>query len=456
MAHTAVSWDVAPKVRAALALRRGGFWLGRVVLVVLVATNAVVIVAIWLAAGGLSEAGDTAEALGSAGRITALLGAYLSLIAVLLLARVPLLERTVGFGRLTVWHGRAARGCLALLLAHTGLSTAGLTIGDRTTLFGEIGRLISQYPGVITATAGLALLVAVAVLSARGARRQLRYETWYLAHLYAYLGIALAFSHQIATGKDFVGNPAGRAYWIALYLVTLGALVLFRLARPIMLAFRHRLCIERVVEEVPGVVSIEITGRRLQRLDAQPGQFFLWRFLTRDRWWQAHPFSLSAAPRPNLLRITVNSDGDFSASLREIRPGTRVLAEGPLGTFTAAAARSGRVALIAGGTGITAVRALLESIAGEITLLYRPIDRDGKILFRDEIDELANVRGVQVHYLYGEDRALSADVIRQLVPDIAQRDAFVCGSPAMVQETRTSLIEAGCRRRRIFAERFGL
>src|SRR3954468_6445422 len=264
--------------------------------------NALLILGLWLRAGGVTDVHSTADGLTSAGRLTALLGAYLALVAVLLLARVPVLERLAGFDRLTGWHRLAARTCLTLLIAHAVLTTAGLTLGDGVSLPREGKRLISQYPGVITATAGLALLIAVAVTSAVIVRRRLRYETWYFVHLYTYLAIALAFSHQIATGKDFVGDPAARAYWIALYIATLGALVLFRIALPLARGARHRLRVERVVEEAPGVISVLIAGERLDRVRARPGQFFLWRFLSRGRWWQAHRFSLSAAPDGRLLR----------------------------------------------------------------------------------------------------------------------------------------------------------
>jgi predicted ferric reductase len=453
---TTGSLDVIRPTRTGVPAMHGCGRLGRMVLLALAVANLAVIIVLWLGGGGVSDVYSFADALSSGGRIAALWGAYLSLVAVLLLARVPVLERAVGFGRLTAWHGYAACGCLVMLLAHVGLTTAGLTVGDRTSLPTEASRLISEYPGVITATAGTLLLVVVAAMSARPVRRRLRYESWYFAHLYTYLAIGLAFSHQIATGQDFVGNAAARVYWVALYLVTLGMLVLFRVVRPITLAAAHRLRVARVIEEAPGVVSIEITGRRLDRLRAQPGQFFLWRFLTRDRWWQAHPFSLSAAPDEHRLRITVSAGGDFSTALRCIRPGTFVFAEGPLGAFTAAAGRRQQVALIASGAGITAIRALLESIKGDVKLLYRHTERDGNVLFRHELDELAGTRGVHVMYLTGEDRTLSSAVIKRLVPDIARRDVFVCGSPPMVVATRSSLIEAGCSRRHIFSERFGL
>jgi predicted ferric reductase len=425
-------------------------------LAAIVLANLVVIVRIWVHAGGISSVRSGADALTSAGRLTALIGAYLALIAVLLLARVPVLENLVGFGRLTAWHRQAARACLALLLAHAALTTAGLSLGDRVTPPREVARLMTQYPGVITAIAALVVLVAVGVTSAAVARLRLSYESWYFVHLYSYLAIALAFSHQLATGKDFVGDPAARTYWSALYVIVLAALVGFRVAVPLVRNARHRLRVVRVLDETPTAVTIEITGRRLERLRVRPGQFFLWRFLQHDRWWQAHPFSLSAPPDGRRLRITVKDAGDFTATLRTLNAGTRVLAEGPFGAFTAGARTKPRLALIAGGAGIAPIRTLLETIPGapgDIALIYRA-SRPEEILFRDELDELGRIRDAQLHYCVGENRDLSAETIERLVPDIAERDVFVCGPPAMVEATVRSLRLAGVARRRIVTERF--
>jgi predicted ferric reductase len=418
-----------------------------------------VVVGLWWLAGGPDDVQDTASALTAAGRVTGLLGAYLVLVELLLLARLPPLERLAGFDRLTRWHRVNGRAVLALLLAHAALITAGYTIGDRIGLVGEAGRLINGYPGVITATAGLLLLVAVVVSSVVIVRRRLRYETWYFVHLYAYLAIALAFSHQLATGTEFVGRPAARAYWYVLYALTLGALLVFRIGVPIARLARHRLHVDRVIEEAPGVVSVEISGRRLDALKARAGQFFTWRFLTRDRWFEAHPFSLSAAPDGRRLRITVKGLGDYTAALRAIPPGTRVIAEGPFGSFTAAARSRPRVALIAGGVGITPIRALLEDMPGEpgdIAVVYRALNDDDVIL-RAELDELAARRGAALHYVVGDGRELLSPAhLLALVPDIAARDVYVCGSPAMTEATRASLGRSGVPRRQITMERFAI
>ena len=81
----------------------------------------------------------------------------------------------------------------------------------------------------------------------------------------------------------------------------LACVLRYRVAQPVVLARRHRLPVHRVVQEADRVVSIYVSGRELERLGAEAGQFFRWRFLTRDGWWQAHPFSLSAAPTSRML-----------------------------------------------------------------------------------------------------------------------------------------------------------
>jgi predicted ferric reductase len=432
---------------------------GLVWLVIL--ANAAVIVWLWLQGGGITHVHRLGDLWTSVGRVTGLLSAYLALIQVLLLARLPPVERLVGFDRLTVWHRLNGKLCLYLVLAHVVFITIGYAATDRLSVPREVTTLLTQYPGMVAATVGTALMIVVVVSSLVIARRRLPYEGWYAVHLTVYAGIGLAWIHQIPTGNELAANAAASAYWTALYVATAVLLVAFRLVVPLWHVAWYGLRVEAVTEEAPDVVSLRITGRHLDRLGARAGQFFLWRFLARGRWWESHPFSLSAVPDGRALRITVKGVGDYTRRLGAIRPGTRVVAEGPFGVFTAAARRRERVVLIAGGIGITPIRALCEEMTGDIVLIYRVI-RAEELVFRAELDRLASERGLVVHYVVGDHRApggvrlLSAEHLRELVPDLMQREVFLCGPPAMMVAAEKSLEAAGVPLKEIHVERFAL
>jgi len=312
--------------------------------------NGLLIVGMWIRHGGLIGLNTPGTLIIAGGQVTALLGTYVALIGLILVSRSPWLDRQIGLPRLARWHRWVGFACVWLLVAHAVLSTAGFAFTTKSDALTETWSLLTTYPYVLMATVGLAMLVAVGVTSARAARRRFTYETWYYIHLYAYLGMALGFAHQLVIGTDFLSDPLAQAYWIGLYVVTILGIIVFRIGQPIQLFLRHRLRVARVAVEAPGVVSVYVTGRRLDRLTARAGQFFLWRFLAGDGWWKAHPYSLSAAPTDGYLRLTVKATGDASSVMQRLAVGTPVFAEGPYGAFTEDQRTQPRVLLIAGGS----------------------------------------------------------------------------------------------------------
>src|SRR5579872_4318009 len=92
--------------------------------------NAAVIIWLWGNGGGISAVKDAATFFTSVGRITGLLSAYLALVQVLLLARLPFLERLMGFDSLTIWHRRNGKAVLYLVLAHVVFITIGYALLD--------------------------------------------------------------------------------------------------------------------------------------------------------------------------------------------------------------------------------------------------------------------------------------------------------------------------------------
>ena len=434
-------------------------------LTIIVAANAVFMIWLWLKNGGITDAtGDGAIAT-SIGRITGLLGAYLALIQVLLIARLPPLEHLIGFDRLTVWHRWNGRACITLVIAHVILTTIGYQRADQLGLSDEISSLLSDYPGMIVATIGTAMMLLVVASSVVMVRRRLPYELWYWVHVSAYAAIALAYVHQIPTGNELTTDHLANTYWKGLYIGSLAMVVIFRLAVPAVSNLRHRLVVEDLVEEGPGVVSVVIGGRSLTRIGARAGQFMRWRFLANGLWWQTHPFSLSAAPTQDRLRITVKAVGTYTSRIASVKPGTRILFEGPFGSFVGSRRRHQGAVMIAGGIGITPVRSLLEEFTevSPLTVIYRTIKSEDLVLL-DEIKHLAARTGADVHCVTGDHRdspegsgeLLGPDHLKQLAPDLKNRDVFICGPPAMTAAVLQSLKRAGVPRRNIHHEQFAL
>lgn len=391
--------------------------------------------------------------------MTGLAGAYAMLIAVLLAARIPMLERALGQDRLVGLHRRLAPWALSLILAHGILIAAGYAQSAGTGMAAEAWNLLTTLSGVLAASVGFGLLALAGITSYKAARRRMSHETWWAVHLYTYLGLALAFSHQLTTGASFVGHPVAQAFWAVVWLGTAGTVLVYRVALPIWRSVRHRVRIDEVVEEAPGVFSLIVSGRSLHRLPLSGGQFFHWRFLVRGLWWQAHPYSVSALPAGDRMRVTVKDLGDHSRALARLRPGTRIAIEGPYGAFTADHASGAHALIIAAGVGVTPARSLLEDLpAGSGPVVVLRARRLEELIHADEIETLALARGGTVHTLIGprEQHPIDAALLRSVASDIDRRDVYVCGPPGFSRQVLAAAQEVGVAPSRFHHETFQL
>ncbi len=435
--------------------------IGGTEMVALLIGNGVLILAMWLRHGGLDQLDTLGGQLTAIGQLTALYGTYIALIQLVLMSRSPWLDQAFGMDGLAAAHRWLGFACVWLLLGHVVFITTGYALGDGSNVVGEFITLVTTYPYILMALVSGGLFAMVAISSIRASRRRLSYETWYGLHLYAYLAIALGFLHQLYTGNDFIHDPIAVGYWIALYVATAALVLVFRVGQPVWLSARHRLRVSVIADEGPGIFSIYVSGRDLDQLAVRSGQYFLWRFLTRDGWWRAHPFSISSAPNGAWLRITIKELGDWSTALRQIPVGTRVFIEGPYGALTGARRTRHKVLFIAGGIGITPLRALLEALPGrpgDLMMLYRVRD-PADIVFRAELEELAWARDAQIRYVTGRRDArtgdpLGAEALARMVPDILDRDVYLCGPVSMMDGVEATLRTMGVADEQIHLERF--
>jgi predicted ferric reductase len=393
----------------------------------------------------------------AAGRMAGLLAGYAMVVTVALSARIGPLERAVGQDRLIRWHRALGPWGVWLLLAHAVLIVLGYAGLARTGLLAQLWQLVLTYQGMLGAAVGTLLLFTAGLSSYRRARRRLRYETWWAVHLYTYLALLFAFQHQVRNGASFAGHPLATLWWTALWVALLAAVVGWRVLLPVVRSLRHGVRVAEVVRESPGIVSVVLEGRRLDRLPVAGGQFFQWRFLAKGAWWQAHPFSLSHVPHEHRMRITVKDLGDHSGGLATLRRGTPVFIEGPYGRFTADAAAGHRVLLVGAGVGATPLRSLLQDLDehADVAVLLRGRDQESLVL-RDEIAGEVERRGGRLWEALGpRDRlSVTAGTLRRAMPDVAERDVFICGPDDFTSSIAAACREAGVPASRIHHESF--
>jgi predicted ferric reductase len=401
----------------------------------------------------------TGPALIEAGRITGMIAGYFLLVQILLMTRVGWLDRRLSANDLLRLHRDLGAMLTILVLAHASLLIVGYSKSDGSSWFAETKSIVTGYPDMISALVATGILVGVALLAIRAVRAAMPYELWYYLHMTSYLVLLLGYGHQFAAGRDLSEPGPARYTWAGFILFVVACLVWGRVIAPLRLNLRHRLRVAEVAHEGMDMFSVYVRGRDLPALQARAGQFFRWRFMTGNGWWQAHPFSLSAAPNPQWLRLTIKAVGHHTEQLKWLKPGVRVLVEGPSGVFTADRRSRHRALLIAGGSGIAPVRALLEDLPRGTIVIYRASSVED-LIFRDELDWLAESRDLEIFYVVGSRNdpgprdVMTPKGLRRLVPDVSRRDVYMCGPPGLIEASVSILRRLRVPKRQIHLDPF--
>jgi predicted ferric reductase len=426
------------------------------------------VTATFLLDGGLANITDVASGLGSLSRLTALVATDLLLIQMILVARVPWLDRLYGHDRTTIAHKKLGKPILYIIIVHFLASLTQYALLDGKNVIAEAISMATSNKDLLLSFVSLAAMILVVVTSIKIARAKMTYEAWYLVHLISYIAVIAAVPHEFSTGSDIAGKPLQSAFWIGLYVFVAGNLAWFRFLQPIVKMFQHSFKVIKVKGESSDTTSIYIGGKNMHRLTAKAGQFYLLRIMTPTQWWRPHPFSLSAAPNEDYVRFTVGDRGDDTSLMQNLKVGTKVMLEGPYGVFTEERRTKEKVTLIAAGIGVPPIRALAESMVGkpgDITIVYRTRDNDDAALLH-ELDELSAIRGHELRVLEGpranpkswlpagHGNIPDFQRLRLIAPQVTDSDVFICGPVAWTRSVEKSLHQLGIPAKQIHAEEF--
>ncbi len=419
----------------------------------------IIILAVWFQGAVPEIRSDfVAGPLVAFGRLTGLLAFYLILWQLLIIGRISWIERYWGHDKLSRLHHIVGIVAVSILIAHPLLLIAGYSKVAQTTLIQQALLFTFSYPDILRAVAGYIMFLVIVGASLYTVSKHLRYETWYFVHATLYLAVIFAFGHQLTNGHDLVSGGSFSVFWQILFWGTLANVVWYRVLIPVRNYRKYQFYVSDIRRENPTVVSIVITGRGMDGFKAKAGQFVKVIFFTKGFWWESHPFSLSEMPNGQRLRLTVKAIGDYTSKIADVPLNTRVVIEGPLGIFTADRAKRDKVALIAGGIGITPLRSLFEKFSEDgrqVDLIYAA-KSEHDFALRTELEALSNDTA-KVHYI-PEDRGgrLTKGLISTALPDISERFVYLCGPVPMMKAVKDQLVELGVPNNMVLYEKFRL
>jgi len=414
--------------------------------------NILIILGFWYTNNHLLLSGDSLY--NALGRIFGLLGTYLFLIQILLISKIRFIENTYGHDKLTRFHHYNGIVAFALLFLHGLYLTIGYKLVANISFLSQFIKFVGG-DEIGTAVIAFVILIIVILLSITLSKIKIKYELWYLTHLFTYLVIILAFAHQIENGMDLYSNNSFLIYWYILYILIIGLLIIYRFLIPIYNYFTNKFVVSKVVKENKDITSIYISGKEINNFKFKAGQFGIFRFLNKD-FYQAHPFSFSKVYNGNEIRISIKNLGDFTNKVKEIKVGTPVFIEGPFGVFTKNKIDNRNIVLIAGGIGITPIRSIIEELSSdtskEITVVYS-VREENEIVFKNELASL-NKKNKIYYNISSKDGHLTEDKLRNIILNTSKTDVFICGPTPMTESLIEILQKMGVPKKRIHYERF--
>jgi ferredoxin-NADP reductase len=230
--------------------------------------------------------------------------------------------------------------------------------------------------------------------------------------------------------------------------------------------------VQEIVLETPRVKTFRL--RVPEWPGHLPGQHVDVRLTAEDGYQAQRSYSIASPPDEDGIALTVErlEDGEVSTFLAdELRPGDRLELRGPIGGhFTWTVDRGGPLALVAGGSGIVPLMAMIRHrvargsvVPTHILCSWRTVD---DIIYRDELARLAaRADGLDVTHALtrgapadwrGPTRRIDRDLLAEHLPGPEARPlAYVCGPTPMVESAATLLVSLGHAPGRIRTERFG-
>jgi len=335
--------------------------------------------------------------------------------------------------------------------------------------------LLNVFSAPNRARAGVTSIVALILLIGTSVYRKqlkLEYTRWRILHgILSAAAVILAMLHVLLVG-NYINTPVKQVLWIGYGAFWVGLLVWIRILKPITM-LRHPYEVVEVREERGSSWTLVLKPVNHKGMRFIPGQF-AWMHVWKSVFGESeHPFSFSSsAEEEDILAFTIKELGDFTATVKDIKPGQKVYLDGPFGSFSIDRHPDSKgFVFIAGGVGITPMMSMLRTMRDRndqrpVTLLYANNEWE-TVTFREEIAELEKQLNLKVVYVMldppegweGETGFVTREILDRYLPEDRSKGLqpiFICGPGPMMDAVERVMPDLGVHMGDFHAERFEL
>jgi predicted ferric reductase len=376
--------------------------------------------------------------------------------------RIRWVAPSFGMDNVIQYHRQIGWIAAGFVLAHP----VAVIWGDRSFLEYLDPRV--NAPRTIALVAVTLAVIAIVTTSVWREAFGLQYESWRLIH--GVLGMSIIFIgvvHVVQVGH-YVAPVWKKALLVGIVGATLYPVLHTRIVRPA-LSRKRRYEVTAVEPERNDCWSLTLDPVGHEGMRFEPGQF-VWITLGETPFsLQQHPFTIASSARRRPLTLTAGALGDFTATWKDIEPGTWAFLEGPFGSFTPDPSPETGLFMVMGGIGITPAMSMLRTMKDDrdprrAVLLYGSQTWD-KVVFREELGSLEQELNLTVVHILedppegwrGERGLLDEELLRRYVPPNPHEFQYLtCGPKPLMDIAEIALREMGISWKRIYSERFDI
>ena len=354
-----------------------------------------------------------------------------------------------GLDKMYITHRQIATTAFLLIFVHV------LTVPISVT-----GWKLGNYLAVIAFT-GIVSIVLVSLAPRITFLNKLTggtYEGW--KRLKRFIGIffILAFIHSLT-----IGNPLHAFIainWVQLFFIfgTVSYLYTEIFGR----FFKKYLpyTVEAVRHPNASTTEVTLRAQKTRIKKQRAGQFLFVRFPHDKGLNESHPFTISSAPREDVLRVTIKASGDFTRYLfQHLQAGMEAVVEGAYGMFDYKTGGQKQI-WIAGGIGLTPFLSFVRDMDGTLTQnidFYYTVRHAEEALFVEELQAAAEKDPhlkLHVRYSAADGSLRVEEIVRNINDELKQYHVYLCGPLPMIQAFERDFLGRGLLKENIHYEEF--